>query len=335
MISCSSVYQFAIEVQEPAPLSLPPYITNVLIVNNSVPQPDSTGISLIIQEKPYEGGEVRLDSAAKRAVISFATHLRETRFFDQVASLSVSIRSDSNWMNTLTLPETLKSQAFDTLGFNGIISIDRFFLQFFQKMSDRYNNAINLRSSADCSIYVNGKQNPFTSFTVSDSLTFIGIDGGARYILDKYSESLIEYYATIIGEKLSQQIVPGWSEKARYFYTGYQSRMREASRFTEKGDWIHAIVLWKEEYEQASKPQMKGKLASNLALAYEMSDLFDIALQWADIAKNHFNENDPANSSLENTRIDTYIKDLKKRIKDNYLLDLQWGVSNNLPRKTE
>ena len=328
LASCSSVYRFTIEVQEPAPVTLPPDIVNILVVNNSVPQPGDAGINRIFQEKPIEGLELNLDSLASIATVSLASGLQTSRFFNQVLTSPVSLRNDSDWMSKMPLPETFKSETFNTHGFDGIISIDRILIQLNLQMSNSLYANFNIYGSIVCSIYTYGRNKPLASFAVSDSLSYATpVWGDTVEIFKELPESLLEYFASAIGEQLSRHIIPAWSEKERFLYSGSQSRMHEAFRFAQKNNWNQSINLWKNEYARVSQAQEKGELASNLAVAYEMQDQLDTALQWAITAQNHFGENERESVSAKNTRINTYVNELRQRIIDNYLLDLQWGVS--------
>ena len=337
LMSCSGIYRFTIEVQEPAPVTLPPHVVNVLVVNNSAPQPGNAGVNRTFQGIPVEGMQLNLDSTANIATISLASHLQKSRFFDRVLTSPVSLRNDSNWMETEALPDSFKIEAFETHGFDGIISIDRFLVQFDQHVTNAFHYAnFRIYGSAICGIHIYGRTSPPAKFMVSDSLLYDALIEGDRVeIFKKFPESFIEYFASTIGERLGQQIIPGWYEKERYLYAGSQSRMYEALRFAQKSNWIHAIRLWENEYERAVQPQAKGRLTFNLAVAYEMLYQCGTALHWATIAKNHFRETGQPPASAENARIDAYITDLQKRIRDNYLLDLQWGVSNDSSEKRE
>ena len=330
LASCSSLYRFTIEVQEPAPVTLPPDIANILVVNNSVPQPSDAGIYRMYRGKPVEGIALNLDSMASVATLSLASQLQKSRFFGQVLTSPVSLRSDDEWMSKKPLPDSFKTETFDVQGFDGIISIDRLLFLFEQKMVNDYYSSFRLTGSIACSIYIYSRNNPLSSFTISDSLSYsTPVLGDSIEVFKKLPESIIEYLFSGMGEHLSRMIIPGWSEKSRYLYAGSQARMQEALRFAQKNKWSHAINLWNDEYELAFQPNDKGRLASNLAVAYEMLDQFNTALQWANSAKNYFRETGKTDTSPENARIDAYIIDLQKRIKDNYLLDIQWGISED------
>ncbi|MDR2683015.1 MAG: DUF6340 family protein [Dysgonamonadaceae bacterium] len=326
LTSCSGLYRFTIEVQEPAPITLPPDIARVVVVNNAAPQPGNQAISRIYQGTEITGKELNLDSLAAIATVSLAARLKESAFFDQVLVVPVSLRSDRDWMSGEPLPEAFKTETFETEGFDGIISIDRLMVRLDQEM--RYNPYMSLaaRSITTCSVYLYDRETPLTSFSVADSLTFSAPAlGDTVEIFKNFPEYTLQDLAYTIGERLSQHIVPSWTEKARFLYAGSQSRMAEAFSFARNNRWSHAVSLWLDEYARVSPPEAKGKIAANLAVAYEMLDQFPVALQWTTTAQNHFREAGKPDAAPENIRINAHADDLQKRIRDNYLLDLQWG----------
>ncbi|MDR1526942.1 MAG: DUF6340 family protein [Dysgonamonadaceae bacterium] len=327
LTSCSSVYQFTIEVQEPAQITLPPDIVNVLVVNNATPQPGNLGINRMYMGTEITGMELNLDSLAHIATTSLAAHLKESAFFDRVLVSPVSLRSDKNWMGSEPLSDAFKTETFETHGFDGIISINRLMIKLDQEVRKNSYMELAINSITTCAIYLYNKETPLTTFSVADSLSFSAPALGDTIDIFKYfPEYTIHDMAYTIGERLSQRIIPSWTEKVRFLYAGSQSRMTEALSFARKNHWSYAANLWIDRYAHVSQAEAKGKIAANLAVAYEMMDQLDTALQWATTAQKHLRKSGLPDASAENTRIDAHVNDLQKRIRDNDLLDLQWGM---------
>ncbi|MDR2804888.1 MAG: DUF6340 family protein [Dysgonamonadaceae bacterium] len=330
LASCSSLYRFTIEVQQPAPITLPPDVVDIAIVNNSAPQPGDKGVTRIYKGAAISDYPLNLDSAANITTASLAAHLQESSFFNRVLVSPASIRTDENWMGSEPLPDAFKNETFAVHGFDGIVSIDRLLFKLDQEVSNNYYLNIHLNSIATCTIYVRDRETPLTSFSISDSLAFsTAIWGDTVDIVKYFPESVIGDLAYSIGKQLSERIIPSWIEKERFLYSGSQARMTEALSFARKSRWKQAEALWTNEYARASQPDGKGKLAANLAVASEMQDQFAAALQWATVAQIHFREAGLPDTSKENIRIEFYVNDLQKRIRDDSLLDLQWGIPSD------
>jgi hypothetical protein len=228
-------------------------------------------------------------------------------------------------MGSEPLPQSFKTTAFESGGFQGILSIDRLLFKLDQEVrNDLY---INIRASciATCTVHIYSRESPLTTFSVADSLTFSTQAMGDTVAIFNYiPTSVIKDMAYDIGEQLSHRIIPSWSEEDRFLYAGSQARLAEALGFARKGHWSRAISLWLDEYERASAVETRAKMAANLAVAHEMLDQFQTALQWAATAQRHFAESGRASAAKARTA--AHMAELNRRIKDNYLLDLQWGT---------
>jgi hypothetical protein len=327
--ACSSVYQFTIEVQEPAEVTLPPHIVDISVVNNAAPQPGDKGITRIYKGNKVEYLPLNLDSVANIAAISLANQLQESAFFNRIWVSAATLRTDNNWMGSEPIPTSFKTELFETHGFSGLVSIDRLLFKLDQELRNSLYTHLQVSSIATCTVQIYDRETPLTTFSVSDSLTLtVPFMGDTLEALRYIPQSVIEDMAYSIGEKLSRRIIPSWTEQERTLYAGSRARMAEALSFARNNNWNRAVSLWIDEYNRASRPEAKAKMASNLAVAYEMLDQFSTALQWATAAQTHLQEAAPSPSSPPTpaqTRIAAYINDLNKRIRDNYLLDLQLG----------
>jgi hypothetical protein len=352
-----------IEVQEPAPVTFPADIANLLVVNNSVTQPPDMGINRTYKGLTIKGYELNLDSVAWIASASLTSHIRETQFFSDVSFYTEPVRGDNEWLAAAPLSKAFRKDIFEKWNFDGIISIDRILINldehvttneaeetFFDRVlfgqevaveSDTLKQlnltkykSIEAKAQAKliCSVYLYERDNPLTTFTVSDSLYLRDIfleNRDVLVIFKELPEALIAELAYNIGEKLIYYLTPSWSLKERTIYTGYNSRMQEAFSFSRTGKWDKAEALWMDEYDKTSKLPDKGKRANNIAIANELQDKLETALRWAEIAKESFQESGLKATSDELVRINAYITDLQKRIQDDRLLNIQWGTPQN------
>ena len=342
--SCLSVQRFTIEVQEPAQVTFPADIKNVLIVNNSAKQPSAMGITRVYNGIPVEGFDLNLDSIGWIAAFSAAKNIRASRFFDQVFFYKAPLREDSDCLATVPLSQTLRDDIFQSHDhdhdLDGIISIDRMLVQLEQSV--RCNSAdpldfhfshfveAQLNATLTSSIYLYDSESPLTTLTLADSLsfqeTFFASD--TSVFLKEIPESLINELAYRLGEKLAGYLYPYWVQKQRTVYTGYDSRMQEALSFMRNKKWDKAEAIWTDEYNRNSQALSKGKQANNIAVANEMQDQLDQALHWALTAEELFRESQRSPESNERVWINAYIADLQKRIQDNRLLNIQWGMGS-------
>ena len=326
-LSCrSSYYQLEIEVQEPALITFPIDIKELIIINNTVQHPKDVNIIRTYQEIAIEGDiyDLDIDSLSWTAAISLSSHVKNAAFFDEIFLYNERTREDDNWITTIPLAEEFRNDIFNTQGFDGIVSIDRFLFKLDQhvKPNSIVTNHIDIKAEGQltCSIYLYNRERPLTTFTISDSLSYKWTDyGDSVTIFKEIPENFLYDLAYNMGEKLAHSIVPSWFRETRIIYAGIEARMQEAYRYSKNGRWSVAESIWLNEYEKKSKESDKGKIANNIALANEMQDRLEEALSWAEKAKEHFQKSDLS----KNSHINTYVSDLQKRIRNNQILNLQ------------
>jgi hypothetical protein len=329
-ISCSSSYQLSIEVLEPASVTLPLQIKRVLVVNNTVGQPNHVGIARIYEEKMIENYELDLDSVSWITVEMLTSRIGKSNFFDNVSFYRKWLRNDTEWMTGIPLSPEIREEIFDIQGFDAIISIDRLLFRLEEEVKNvlpESNNYLSvfvdnqLEGALTGSVYLYNRETPLSSFTITDSLFHkVHLQADSSSVFKELPESLIDNLAYALSKKLAQHIIPSWRNQERILYTGSNSRMREAFSYTKTGKWDTAEFLWLSEFDKETKNRNKAQIASNIAVANEMQDKLEVALRWAEKAKEY-----TADHSKERTIVDKHISNLQKRIQNNRLLDIQWG----------
>jgi hypothetical protein len=331
LTACSSVYQLSIDVQEPAPLTLPVRANRVLVVNNTVGQPNNVGLSRTFGDQPVENYKLDLDSVSWVVMEGFVKRIEDAYFFEEVSFYKNLIRGDDEWIATIPLPEAFRNELFDVHGFDAIISIDRFLFNMDVRVKPNVREQVGsysyfftnnrIEGGVTCSVYLYNKKTPFSTFTLTDSLFYKeSLYTDSLMILKELPESMVIDLAHILGEKSAYHITPSWFRQERILYVGSNSRMQEALSYSKKGNWNKAEFLWLDLFDRKTKNSDKAKLANNIALAYEMRDNLEIALRWAEKAKEYFSE-----GTKEYLLAGKYVSDLQQRIQNNRILDVQWG----------
>ena len=313
-----------IEVREPAFISFPIDVKELIVVNNAVEQPNDAGITRTYKELPMETYSLQLDSISWTTAISFVSSIKEANFFDDVFLYNESVRTDDDWMTGLPLSEEFRDEMFNIQGFDGIVSIDRILFKLEEHVSQNsaLTDFIDMKAEGQitCSIYLYAKEKPLTTFSISDSLFYKRtVSEDFEVTFKEKPENFLFNLAYNMGEKLAYNIIPSWVTKERVVYVGMEARMQEAYSYSKNNKWATAESIWLKEYNKKSKDSDKGKLANNIALANEMQDKLEEALFWAEKAKEHFlNSNSSKNSYINN-----YIPELQKRIQNSQMLNFQ------------
>jgi len=337
--SCSSIYKFSADVQEPARVTLPVSAQNVLILNNTVAQPKEYGI-----ERAYNGQSIRtdyplsLDSTAWSAMEEIAGVWNDSHFFKTIGIYKDPLRTNTDWLSVNELSPEDQSDFYDNDNYDALLVIDRLLFSIKENVkkvqsafySDEITDAfVDLRADGviTCSMYVYGTEKPLATFSITDSLFMKSIvEGDSTIFFKEIPEYMLHELSHELGNRAAKRFVPTWETVDRMFFTGYSARMQEATSYAANRKWKNAESLWTTELGKKTKPVDRAKIALNLAVANEMQDKLDSALNWAQKAKeqlDNVNMSDNSHNIIELTN--KYISELERRIQNNRLLDLQWG----------
>ena len=337
--SCASVYRFSADVQEPAPVTLPVSAQNVLILDNTFPQPKEYGIT-----RAFNGQSIRadypfsLDSMRIRTAMGeIANVLNDSHFFKTIAVYQEPLRTNTDWLAITGLSPEDQSDFYNNDNYDALLVIDRLLFSVkenVKKVQSIYSSEeltdafVDLRTDGiiTCSMYVYGKEKPATTFTVTDSLFTKSIyEGDSTFFFKDIPEYMTLQLSVRLGNQAAKRFTPTWNTVDRMFFTGYNARMQEATSYAASRKWENAESLWNIELGKKTKPADKAKLAFNLAVANEMQDKLDRAWDWAQKAKEQLKNAKQYDDSQEMEFTNKYISELERRIQSNRLLDMQWG----------
>lgn len=340
LISCKTVNEMAIEIQEPAPITLPISVQNIIVLNNTIVQPIDHGIERTYDEKEVakDTYPLSLDSAVWATIGTFSNILEKSDFFNVVSYYKEAIRDDDEWLSISMLSKQTQDDFYDLGNCDAIISIDRLLFKVNEKVKKNMGSySINdnvfidakVEAVVTASVYIQGKDKPITTFSAVDSLIFKStFQADPALVLKEIPEFMIQNLALDFGELLAYKFIPDWKVVKRFMYTGYDSRMKEAYSYAKSQRWSEAEQLWSIELEKKDKPVDKARIASNIALAKEMQDNLEEAHKWATRSKEYFTQAGIQDQDIQMLRITEYITSLEDRMVKNHLLDIQWGTAD-------
>jgi len=335
--SCASIYRFSVDVQEPASVTLPVSAQNVLVLNSTVTPPENYGIDRMLDGHSIPTDyPLSMDSMAWSAIDELSSVLNASHFFKTISIYRQPVRSDTEWLSRADLSPATQSDFYEADNYDALLVIDRLLLSVDEKakrinteyLASEPSAYVDLRADGilTCSMYVYGKERPITTFNVTDSVFMKSIvENDSIVLLTKVPEYMLDELSRKMGNHAATYFIPTWKTTERILFTGYRSRMQEAASYASNRQWTNAEAIWSTEMEKATKPFDKAKIAFNLAVANEMQDKIDRALEWAQQAKEYLESIDSKSDSQETELTNQYISALEQRIQHNHLLDLQWG----------
>lgn len=321
MSSCAGIKYLTVETREPAQVNLPSNVLSIAIVNNVLQQPDEVGHdSIPIGHTQAERVKAPADSAAIFYTEALAQFLDEEDYFHRVIHYNEPLRKDNDFFRERPLePETMNRIRKET-GADAIISLDKLIIE--TKKRDHFKQQgyiyadMTGKIHSILRVYMPTMEGKIPAVQYTDSIQWEGFDiqDGKAYadIMLPSREEAVKLLSVRAAEKMTYVFAPHWEMQDRWYYTLPNSLMREGEAYAKGSQWEEAIEKWEAFYNNSSKKTDKAKAASNIALAYEMLDDMEQALEWATLSNNLFNESTAPNS-LERRRSLLYKNEIERR----------------------
>lgn len=329
--SCATINYLDIETYNPAEITFPVGVDNILIVNNAVPQPEWSGYTFKLLGVEQDTCRAKADSALVYACRMLGRAILEENYFRDVLLYNKPIRTDNEFL----VDRKLSSEQVDALcretGADAVITLDKLLFsmnkEVFSHSSDFIEGDIRVDVSGIVRAYLPNRISPLATIQTSDSLFWsesVPHVSALAFVLPQPDEALM-IAGAYIGGKVYPNFVPYWDNETRWYYTAVSAAWKEATAYARAGKWEDAAQRWELIYNKSQKWETKAKAASNIALAYEMTGKFREAESWVGKASALWDKNAPEDDR-DRKMTALYAKALTERIRANIKLDQQIGV---------
>ena len=287
--ACASIYTVVeFEVLEPATVSLPEEVSQLIVLNrapislNSFEQEDVKGL----EEKHLEILDTLIIKSIQRGLLNVFRESPIERFHRPI--WLDERRKDTAKLDDLLLTRREVDNICRENGGDAIISLEAYSMDYedhFQSFSDSYFTATKyweISNIINWSIYLPGSPKPFDSYTMVDTLYFTEVLDGELIRRYTAAQMLSEaFYKS--GRSYGRYLVPVWSNTSRSIYKGKEEELRKASKLTNKGDWDQAYDIW-EGLSKTDNNTAGAKALYNMAIFHELEDQLDLASRLVDEA---------------------------------------------------
>lgn len=314
--SCkTSRHTVTYEYIKAAEYELPRYARSILIVNNTARQSPFDGHTIQygeVKRKLYQP----LDSLNRTLISDLAFMIDETKRFDKVLFDSVSLRTDTLYLNKRELALADVNALARNNNVDLVLVLDRSammsdlrigafdksnFMQFLNTV--RYQTDFKLYDSlvGDYIHDVNGnKEWQLESITQNEDLGF-------------FETSLTRNQGMILWEKEDQimrSLFPYMQSENRFLFSTLDSNMKDAYNYARRNNWDDAAIIWEYLFQNMTDLQLKKYCALNMAHYYERKNNLQEALAWL----NKSGENQTNQDEILTKYIADFTKSLKERI---------------------
>ena len=329
-LSCQSYRVVRIETYNPATITFPQDIRTIMVVNNAAQQPDDFGHVFIHFQHDDSTLSVSADSMAYHFCRSLGKEIAESPFFDDVRLCEDTLRRDSNFYSSQPLTADYIKWFCDVYEVDGLITLDKLYFKSALYYSNKFDfnnwNYIEVEINGELKVLWPGDNMVFTiPFTDSLQLTMDYYTPFEPFTIQDIQYAM-RFLAEYTGRKMHIHFVPYWLADDRWYYTAITSDWKRATAYAAAEKWESAATIWKPLFDKTTQKKQKARLASNLALAHELSGDFTKALEYAEKAYTLYSaitdEDDPFRKMQQ-----SYVEILKRRIEDDRKLTEQ--LENN------
>ena len=293
MFSCTSLKTVEIEISKTPLYPIGEDIQSVLVLNRSMSDQFSNlktdSLEKILIDKKMFLEAVIMDSLASDTTVKTTAHaLFESNRFDVVIpkELNLPHLDKTNVDAPMDIP-TINQYCID-FKTDAVLVLEGFAenIKTQYSVSDEagekiYKATTDLIYVSDWRLYRSGSKTNVIRLQVADTINWKGWD----YTLDGlYRAQPLTKEALLdggidAGLKMARYISPEWYPEKRFYYLTGKDNIDAAIPLIQQNKWKEAAEIW-EKYAHLPSRSLRGKVEFNLALAAEMENNFDLALEW-------------------------------------------------------
>ncbi|MGE5394463.1 MAG: DUF6340 family protein [Candidatus Saccharibacteria bacterium] len=282
--SCTTLYEFPIEVFQPAKVNLPPNIKNITLASRNLRYLSDTlqnyfarDYKLIKDIKP-----VNIDSMAVVACFdSLSARLENQRRFSKVTVLPVNTFPGQAMKNITPPSKAQVQQIASNTGADAVVLLDMFSAFYsLYPISETNRVAAQVVSASIWTVYDPANYRILHHTSMIDTLYWDGMDEKGEYLYSRIpgKKPAIAIAAGLQGVKYSKNLVPFWKQVNRQILSCDKEEFPVALNLAKKNKWKEASAIW-EKYTESKNKKFRLQSMYNLAVSHEMEGDIERAQQ--------------------------------------------------------
>lgn len=293
LTSCTSLQYTSLDVMRPAKVSFDPHATKLLIVNNTVQQPDDYGHRTELYNESPKNLRMNTDSLSLFCLSALNEEFQNNEFFPQVHLQLNSINKNTDFFTVTSLTPDVVDSLCHAYNADVILSLDRMketdkLSEFFFSDSYSYYAALVVKTETQWSIHYPGKEG-YESIAMRDTIYWDHESENRNVNLQNlpYRNDALVDASLHTGQSTVKKLVPYWEKVDRYFfYVDNNKQFKQGMDSLYAKKWESAIALWAPLIEKAGS-SLKAELCHNIAVTYEIMGDIDKAVDYSIEAKTY------------------------------------------------
>lgn len=304
LLSCKT-QQLYLNVVEPAPVTIPPIIKSVGVINRSIPTDETKSLDILDKALSLEGVNLDKDGAME-SIRGLSDELLNNTRFNEVKTLNdIDFRTSA----LTDFPAPLSWEIVDKIcretKTDALFSLEKFDTDTHLNYSTRkvdiktpLGSIPGVEHQADMEtivktgwrIYDPGTKRILDEYIYNESVVFSG--RGINPLLAAAAlvgrKDAVNQVSNKTGHGYALRIIPYRLRVMRDYYVKGTNNFKIARRKAQVGKWDDAGMLWEKETSNSS-PKISGRACYNMAIINEINGDLDSALKWAQKSYEDYN----------------------------------------------
>ena len=296
LISCKT-QELYLTVVEPAPVTLPPYIKSVGVINRSVPTDETKKLDVLDKALSLEGVDLDKDGALE-SIRGLSDELMNNSRFNEVKTLNdIDFRTSALTDFPTSLTWEIVDQVCRETKTDALFSLEKFdtdtHLNFSTGKADLktplgvipgIEHLANMETMVKTGwrIYDPASRMILDEYIYNESINFSG--RGINPLLAASAlvgrKDAVNQVSNKAGHGYAMRIIPYRLRVMRDYYVKGTNNFKIARRKAQVDKWDEAGLLWEKETKNP-KVKIAGRACYNMAIINEINGDLDSALKWA------------------------------------------------------
>jgi hypothetical protein len=303
--SCNPTNLMSLSVLEPAPVSIPPNIKKVAVVNRSQASDATKTIDAIHKALSLETNDLQT-AGANASIQGLTDELMKNNRFTEVKPLNgIQLRS----FGAGVFPSALLWDSVEKIcresNTDALFSLELFDTESKLNYAASPTNVnIGLATLSAIGQHVNmttfvktgwriydpSTRNILDEYIIARDISFSGsgIDPAVAASALIGRKEAVKQVGSKAGEAYACRIVPYWIRVSRDYFVSGDGNFKTARRKAQSGNWDGAAQIWQEE-TKSSDGKLAGRACYNMAIISEINGDLDGAIQWAQKSYENYN----------------------------------------------
>jgi hypothetical protein len=297
MFASCKTQQLYLTVIEPAPVTMPPYIKKVGVINRSIPTDQTKALDVMDKVLSLEG--VNLDKeGAMESVLGLSDELLSNTRFDEVKTLNdIDFRTSALTEFPTPLTWEIVEKICTESKTDALFSLEKFDTDTHLNYSNRkvdmktplgtipgIEHQANMETLVKTGwrIYDPSSKVILDEYIMNQSLMFTG--RGVNPLIAASAlvnrKDAVNQVSNKAGHAYALRIIPIRLRVMRDYYVKGTENFKIAKRKAQVGKWDEAGKLWEKETSNPGR-KVAGRACYNMAIINEINGDLDSALKWA------------------------------------------------------